>query len=60
MVGAITVALAAPHGLVSWHSDGMETARHLAVPVLQLYLGALLMVLGVLTSQPEPDVASDA
>jgi len=46
IVGAATVALAVPHALVSWHSDGMETARHLMVPSLQLYLGALLMVLG--------------
>ncbi|HZA78177.1 MAG TPA: hypothetical protein VE623_17475 [Acidimicrobiales bacterium] len=46
LVGAITVALAVPHGLVSWHSDGMETARHLIVPVVQLHLGALLMVIG--------------
>jgi hypothetical protein len=58
LVGAATVALAAPHGLVSWHSDGMETARHLAVPALQLYLGALLMVLGVLGARPGPAVAS--
>ncbi|MGH9290086.1 MAG: hypothetical protein ACRD0V_17630 [Acidimicrobiales bacterium] len=60
LVGAVTVALAAPHGLVSWHTDGMETARHLAVPALQLYPGALLMVLGVLSSEPDPHVASDA
>jgi hypothetical protein len=60
LVGAGTVALALPHALVSWHTDGMETARHLAVPALQLYLGALLMVLGVLSSEPDPHVASDA
>jgi hypothetical protein len=59
LVGATTVALAAPHGLVSWHSDGMETARHLAVPALQLYLGALLMVLGVLGDRDSADVASE-
>jgi hypothetical protein len=58
LVGAATVALALPHGLVSWHSDGMETARHLMVPALQLYLGALLMVLGVLGARSGPDVAS--
>lgn len=46
-VGAVTVALAVPHGVVAWHSDGMETARHLVVPALQLHLGALLMVLGL-------------
>jgi hypothetical protein len=59
IVGAATVALAAPHALVSWHSDGMETARHLIVPSLQLYLGALLMVLGALGG-PGPKVASRA
>jgi len=60
LVGAVTVALAAPLGLVSWHSDGMETARHLVVPAVQLHLGALLMVLGVLSSRRDPHVASDA
>ena len=59
LVGAATVALAVPHGLVSWHSDGMETARHLMVPALQLYLGALLMVLGVLGDPSGSDVASE-
>ncbi|MGH9228235.1 MAG: hypothetical protein ACRD07_05775 [Acidimicrobiales bacterium] len=54
LVGAASVALAVPHGLVSWHSDGMETARHLLVPALQLYLGALLMVLGVLGGRSAP------
>jgi hypothetical protein len=58
LVGAATVALALPHALVSWHSDGMETARHLMVPTLQLYLGALLMVLGVLGAQSRAQVAS--
>jgi hypothetical protein len=58
LVGAATVALALPHALVSWHSDGMETARHLMVPTLQLYLGALVMVLGVLGAQSRTQVAS--
>jgi hypothetical protein len=58
LVGAGTVALALPHALVSWHTDGMETARHLMMPALQLYLGALLMVLGVLGARPGPAVAS--
>jgi hypothetical protein len=48
LAGAAAVALAVPHALVSWHSDGMETARHLVVPVLQLHLGVLLVVAGVL------------
>lgn len=59
LVGAGTVALALPHALVSWHTDGMETARHLMMPALQLYVGALLMVLGVVGARPGPAVASD-
>jgi hypothetical protein len=59
VVGAVTAALALPHGAVAWHSDGMETARHLVVPAIQLHLGVLLMVLGVLpaataTTEPLP------
>jgi hypothetical protein len=41
------------------HSDGMETARHLVVPVLQLHLGAPLMVIAVLGPHGEPHVASE-
>ena len=48
VAGAVTAALALPHGAVAWHSDGMETARHLVVPAMQLHLGVLLMVLGLL------------
>jgi hypothetical protein len=48
VAGAVTAALALPHGAVAWHSDGMETARHLVVPAIQLHLGVLLMVLGLL------------
>ena len=44
----MTALLALPHGAVAWHSDGMETARHLVVPALQLHLGVLLMVIGLL------------
>ena len=56
LAGAAAVALAVPHALVSRHSDGMETARHLVVPVLQLHLGALLVVTGVLVgSDTQPD-----
>jgi hypothetical protein len=46
VAGGITAALAVPHGLLAWHSDGMETARHLVVPALQLHLGVLLMLIG--------------
>ncbi|HKY67904.1 MAG TPA: hypothetical protein VJM49_16085, partial [Acidimicrobiales bacterium] len=48
VAGAVTAALALPHGAVAWHSDGMETARHLVVPALQFHLGLLLMLVGML------------
>jgi hypothetical protein len=48
IAGAALALLAVPHGLAAWHSDGMETARHLAVPALQLRLGVVLMVAGML------------
>jgi len=56
VAGAVTAALALPHALVAWHSDGMETARHLVIPALQLHLGVLLVVIGTLlpTRRPEP------
>jgi hypothetical protein len=52
VVGVATAALALPHGAVAWHSDGMEAARHLVVPALQLHLGVLLMLLGLLPAAP--------
>jgi len=48
VAGVVTAALALPHGLLAWHLDGMETARHLVVPVLQFHLGVLLVVIGLL------------
>ncbi len=48
VAGTITAGVAVPHGLLAWHSDGMETARHLVVPALQLHLGVLLMLIGAL------------
>jgi hypothetical protein len=51
MAGAIVAALAAPHGLVSWHGEGMDTARHLIVAVLQLQLGAVLMAIGAVAGR---------
>jgi hypothetical protein len=49
--GAVVALLAVPHGVAAWHSDGMETARHLVVPALQLHLGVLLMVVGALATE---------
>ncbi|MCU1355241.1 MAG: hypothetical protein JWM89_659 [Acidimicrobiales bacterium] len=45
IAGMILVATALPHALVAWHSDGMESARHLLIPSTQLRVGALLVVL---------------
>ena len=60
VTGSITAALAVPHGLLAWHGDGMETARHLVVPGVQLHLGALLMVLGAATAPLRPPRAVGA
>ena len=61
-VGATAAALSVPHGLLAWHSDGMETARHLVVPSLQLHLGVLLLIIGAATaplrSSPSPGAAA--
>jgi hypothetical protein len=48
VTGAVTASLAVPHGLLAWHLDGMETARHVIVPALQFHLGVLLVVIGLL------------
>ena len=60
VAGAVTAALALPHALVAWHSDGMETARHLVIPALQLHLGVLLMVIGTLRPAARPKPAGEA
>ena len=52
IAGAATALLAMPHGMLAWHSDGMETARHLVVPALQLHLGVLLMLIGTVAGPP--------
>jgi hypothetical protein len=62
VAGSVIALLAVPHGLAAWHSDGMETARHLVVPAAQLRLGVALMVAGMLApvarrdgdERPEP------
>jgi hypothetical protein len=53
VAGGVTALLSVPHGLTAWHSDGMETARHLVVPALQLHLGVLLMAVGTAWGAPE-------
>lgn len=45
MAGLVLVVTAGPHALVVWHSDGMESARHLLIPSAQLRIGALLLLL---------------
>jgi hypothetical protein len=59
-VGLVAAGLALPHGMVAWHSDGMETARHLVVPALQFHLGVLLMVIGATTRAAAPTVGAVA
>lgn len=59
VAGAVTAALALPHGAVAWHSDGMETARHLVIPALQLHLGVLLMLVGMLRPAAPPRPVPD-
>jgi hypothetical protein len=54
VAGSVIALLAVPHGLAAWHSDGMETARHLVVPALQLRIGVALMVAGMLTPVTPP------
>jgi hypothetical protein len=44
LVGVLVGGTAVVHGLMAWHSDGMETGRHLVVPGMQLRLGLLLLV----------------
>lgn len=48
VVGAILALTAAPHGLAVWHLDGMESARHLLVPGVQLRIGTILLVTAAL------------
>lgn len=63
IVGSGLVVLALPHGLLSWHADGMETARHLMVAVVQLHVGVVLMVAslaGIPVSAPAVRTAPEA
>ncbi|MCU1454598.1 MAG: hypothetical protein JWN46_2744, partial [Acidimicrobiales bacterium] len=43
LTGALLVLTAAPHAAIVWHSDGMESARHLVVPGTQLRIGVVLL-----------------
>jgi hypothetical protein len=49
LVGIILAATSIPHGVAAWHSDGMETARHLVVPGMQWRLGILLLAAALLS-----------
>lgn len=61
VAGLATALLALPHGAVAWHGDGMEAARHLVVPAVQLHLGVLLLVVGRLApARPRPGPAPGA
>lgn len=48
LAGMVLTATAVPHGVMAWHSDGMETARHLVVPGMQLRLGVVLLAVALL------------
>lgn len=60
VAGAALVVTAFPHALAVWHSDGMESARHLLIPGVQTRTGVLLMALGALLARGNGayDVAS--
>lgn len=47
--GAVLVGTWLPHAAVVWHSDGMESARHLLLPGVQLRTGTLLLVVAAAT-----------
>jgi hypothetical protein len=48
IVGAVLAITSIPHALGVWHLDGMESARHLLVPVVQLRIGTVLLVAAAL------------
>jgi hypothetical protein len=48
LAGIAMAATAVPHGLMAWHSDGMEVARHLVVPGMQLRLAVVLLAAALL------------
>jgi hypothetical protein len=51
VAGAALAVTAVPHGVMAWHSDGMEVARHLVVPGMQLRLGVLLLAVALLETE---------
>ena len=46
--------LALPHGAVAWHSDGMETARHLVIPASSSTSGCCSCSSGCCGPAPRP------
>ncbi len=48
VIGWVLLVAAAISGLVTWHTGGMETARHLLLSAFELRLGVVLLVLGLL------------
>ena len=55
LAGGVLVLTALPHALVIWHSDGMESARHLLIPSTQTRVGTLLLAAGALLATPRTD-----
>lgn len=52
VAGSILIATSIPHALAAWHSDGMESARHLLIPAMQVRIGALLVLVGAALARP--------
>lgn len=46
-VGTFLGASALPHALAVWHLDGMESARHLLIPGIQLRISTVLLLAAV-------------
>lgn len=46
-VGTLLGATALPHALAVWHLDGMESARHLLIPGVQLRISTILLLAAV-------------
>jgi hypothetical protein len=53
LVGVTVALTSVPHGVMAWHSDGMETARHLVVPGMQMRLAVVLLVAALLTERSQ-------
>ena len=60
VVGLVLVVTSLPHAAAAWHSDGMESARHLLLPGTQLRVGTVLLLAGALLAPAAPVAAPAA